>query len=96
MVKVSISDLKAKLSEHVRRVKGGEEVLVTEHGRAVAVLSPVPPGHSEDAELDELVDSGLVRPASRPFDDAFWSLPRGSDPERAVLETLLRERREGR
>jgi prevent-host-death family protein len=96
MVKVSVSDLKARLSEHLRRVKGGEEVVVTERGRAVAVLSPVPPGLSEDAELDELVDAGLVRPARRPLPEEFWSLPRPSDPDRAVLESLLRDRREGR
>jgi prevent-host-death family protein len=96
MVKVSVSQLKARLSEHIRRVKGGEEVLVTERGRAVAVLAPVPGPRSGQADLDALVEAGLVRPARRPPDDRFWKLPRGSDPNGAVLEALLRERREGR
>ena len=96
MVKVSVSELKARLSEHLRRVKGGEEVLVTERGRAVAVLAPVPRPQSGQADLDALVEAGLVRPAKRSPDEHLWGLPRGSDPNGVVLDSLLRERREGR
>jgi prevent-host-death family protein len=96
MVKVPISELKARLSEHIRRVKGGEEVIVTERGRAVALLSPVPRIDATEAELHALVESGLVRPAKRRLDKRFWDLPHGRDPKGAVLESLLRERREGR
>ena len=96
MVKVSVSELKARLSEHLRRVKGGEEVLVTERGRAVAVLSPIPSSQSGEADLEALVEAGLVRPARQRPDERFRGLERGSDPDRAVLGALLRERREGR
>jgi len=96
VVKVSVSELKARLSEHLRRVKGGEEVLVTEGGRAVAVLAPVPRRQSGQADLDGLVEAGLVRPARRPPDEGLWELPRGRDPNGVVLDALLRERREGR
>jgi prevent-host-death family protein len=96
MVKVSVSELKARLSEHIRRVKGGEEVLVTERGRAVAVLVPVPRLQAGQADLDALAQAGLVRPAKRRPDDRFLELPRGSDPKGVVLDSLLRERLEGR
>lgn len=96
MVRVSVSELKARLSEHIRRVKGGEEVLVTERGRAVAVLAPIPPSRSEQADLDTLVETGLVRPAKRLPGEDFWRLRRGSDPNRVVLDALITERREGR
>ena len=96
MVKVSVSELKARLSEHIRRVKGGEQVLVTERGRAVAVLAPVPRVESSQADLDALVETGLVRPAKRLPDEDFWRLQRGRDPNRVVLDALLAERREGR
>ena len=96
MVRVSVSELKARLSEHIRRVKVGEEVLVTERGRAVAVLAPIPPSRSGEADLDALVESGLVRPAKQLLDEGFWGVPRGSDPDGAVLGALLEERREGR
>jgi prevent-host-death family protein len=96
MVKVSVSELKAHLSEHIRRVKAGEEVLVTERGRAVAVLAPISSSEAGRADLDALVEAGLVRPARRLPDERFWKLPRGSDPGGAVRDALLRERREGR
>jgi len=95
LVKVSVSELKARLSEHIRRVKGGEEVLVTERGRVVAVLSPVPPSRSEN-ELDALDQAGLIRPAERLPDAGFWDLPRAKDPEGVVLGALIQERHEGR
>jgi prevent-host-death family protein len=96
VVRISVSELKARLSEHLRRVKGGEELLVTERGRAVAVLSPVPRSQAGEVDLEALVEAGLVRPAKRRPDQGFWALERGSDADRAVLGALLRERREGR
>ena len=96
MVRISVTELKSRLSEHIRRVKGGEEVIVTERGRAVAVLSPIPASESGQAELVALVESGLVRPAKLRLDKDFLGLPRGSDPRGAVLAALLRDRREGR
>jgi prevent-host-death family protein len=96
MVRISVSELKARLSEHIRLVKGGEEVLVTERGRVVAVLSPIAPSRMEQEELAALVEAGLVRPAKRLPDDGFWGSPRGADPDGAVLDALLEERREGR
>jgi len=56
---VGVRDLKNRLSAHLDRVKGGEQILVTEHGRPVARLSPV------GADIDRmtaLVDAGIVRP----------------------------------
>ena len=51
-------DLKNHLSAHLDRVKEGEEILVTEHGRPIARLSPV------GADIDRmtaLVEAGIVR-----------------------------------
>ena len=36
--------MKAHLSEYVARAAGGESVVVTERGRPVALLSPLPSG----------------------------------------------------
>jgi prevent-host-death family protein len=41
-VNVSITDARAKLSELVRRVKAGEEIVITRRGKAVARLLPPP------------------------------------------------------
>ena len=56
--RVGIRELKARLSECVRDVKGGATIVVTEHGRSVARL--VPETASVDERLDALKASGAV------------------------------------
>jgi prevent-host-death family protein len=96
LVSVSVSELKAKLSEHLRRVKAGETVLVTERGRAVAQLTPPPPAEDGDAGLQELAAAGVIRPGRGRLSEEFWGLPRPRDPKGVVLRALLEEREEGR
>ena len=95
MVSVSVTEVKARLSEYLRRARGGEEVLITDRGRGVAILSPVPAHVGRDARFQDLVDRGVIRPGKGPVPREFWDLPHPPDPERAVLEGLLEERREG-
>jgi prevent-host-death family protein len=89
-----VTELKASLSETLARVKSGEEVLITEHGRPIARLMPLP-SWDMDAAMEELVRKGLVKPPERPFDEEWWNLPRPEDPEGLVLQALLEERRSG-
>jgi prevent-host-death family protein len=39
-MEISVRDLKSRLSETLRRVAAGEEIVVTSHGKAVARLLP--------------------------------------------------------
>lgn len=50
METVGIRELKAQLSRHLRRVRAGARLLVTDRGREVAMINPVERG-AEDAEL---------------------------------------------
>lgn len=38
---VGIRELKTHLSRHLKRVRSGARLLVTEHGRSIATISPV-------------------------------------------------------
>lgn len=60
---VGVRELRQNLSVHLARVKKGQALTVTEHGRAVAELRPLPA--AGDA-LGRLVDEGRVVPARRP------------------------------
>jgi prevent-host-death family protein len=42
-VDVSIADAKNRLPELIRAVEGGEQVVITRHGKPVAQLAPAPP-----------------------------------------------------
>jgi prevent-host-death family protein len=94
----AVTELKASLSETLSHVKAGEEVLVTEHGRPIARIVPLPPEVPE-AATDELVRAGVLRPAEKTFDEEFWRLPRPRVPAEVgalALAALVEERRSGR
>jgi prevent-host-death family protein len=55
MVAVGIKELKEKLSGYVTRVRHGEEIVVTDRGREVALLIPV---SRERNAVKQLVESG--------------------------------------
>jgi prevent-host-death family protein len=64
-LEVGVRDLRDHLSRYLERVKAGEELTVTEHGRPIArLVGPRPPNR-----WDELVARGLIRPALRPATD---------------------------
>ncbi len=54
-----IRDLRNNLSRYLERVKAGEELTVTEHGRPIARITPI----TEESRYDALVREGLVTPA---------------------------------
>jgi prevent-host-death family protein len=96
MTTATVSKLKASLSEYLRRVKAGEEVLVSERGRPIARLVPVTGGDALPDHLAEMARQGLARVGSRRLSRAFWDLPRPRDPKGRVLSGLLEERERGR
>jgi prevent-host-death family protein len=95
MTTATASKLKASLSEYLRLVKAGEEVLVSERGRPIAKLVPVTGGDALPDHLAEMARRGLLRVGSRRLSRA-WSLPRPEDPKGGVLGALLEEREQGR
>lgn len=56
--RVGTRELKNKLSEYMRRVKAGETIIVTEHGKTIGQIVPVKPTLEE--RLQAMVDAGLA------------------------------------
>jgi len=96
MKTVTVSKLKASLSEYLRQVKAGEEVLVVERGRPVARLTPAVGAATLPHELVELAKQGLVKLGSGKLPKGFWDLPRPRDPKGRVVKAVLSEREQGR
>ena len=61
MTEVGIRDLRNHLSQYLERVEHGEEMVVTDRGRAVARVLPV----AGERTIDRLIREGKVTPASR-------------------------------
>ncbi len=80
-------DLKNNLSKFLERVRDGDEVIVTQHGRPVARLCAM--DHPGD-RLAELIASGAVRP---PKDTTRHRPSRRIRPKGSVSELVADQRR---
>jgi len=97
MMRVSITELKAKLSEHLAAVRAGEEVIVTDRGRPIARLGPVEGEREMESRLAALVRAGRLRPPAAPtLDVAELVAGAAEDPDGLGVASLLEERRTGR
>lgn len=96
METVAVSEVKAKLSEYLSKVKSGSEVLITERGRVVACLCPVTPSDAKLKSLSSMERQGLIKVGARSLPRDFWSLDMPDDPDGLVLSALVEDREEGR
>jgi prevent-host-death family protein len=88
MARVGIRDLRDHLSRYLKQVKAGERVVVTERGKAIALLVPAEPAEQLEG-LDALVREGLARwGGGKPQGAAQPAKVRGQP----VAEIVLQER----
>jgi prevent-host-death family protein len=94
MMVVGVAQLKAKLSEYLARVRAGEDVLITEHGRPVARVVPVAAVDEED-ELLELERKGLIRRGTGRIPKEILDTPGPKITGPSLVDAVLEEREEG-
>lgn len=61
MTQVGIRELRDHLSSYLERVQAGEEVIVTDRGRAVCRVLPM----NGERTIDRLIRDGTVTPAKK-------------------------------
>jgi prevent-host-death family protein len=90
MASVGIRELRQRASELLRRVQDGESIQITDRGRPVAVLGPLP----EDP-LDRLRAAGDLHDSEGDLADLPQPLPLplGSESPSSVLARLRRDER---
>lgn len=91
MASVGVRELRQRASELLRRVEHGETIEVTDRGRPVAVLAPIP----DRGSLGELRATGQLEPAMADIADLPDPLPIPADGPSAseLLEALRRDER---
>ena len=92
---VSVVELKAKLSEHLRQVKTGHELIVTDRGIPVARMLPLDDGERRSTRRLRLTRSGALKPGRGKLPAALKQPPTGPDEGTAVVDALLAERHDG-
>jgi prevent-host-death family protein len=96
MTTVGVAELKASLSAFLARVRAGETVLVTDHGRPVARIVPVAAAADDMGQhLARLARAGLVTVGRRGVPAEYWRLDLPTDPSGASLTAVLAEREAG-
>lgn len=90
MTSVGIRELRQQASALLRRVEHGESIEITDRGRPVAMLTPLP----EDP-VARLRESGDLRESDGDLTDLPepLSLPAGSELPSSVLARLRRDER---
>lgn len=93
MSTVGVKALKDRLTHYLRQSKRGEEVVVTERGKPIAVIQPIrsaEPAVSLDARLARLADQGLI---TLPVAKTAKKLRKVRIAGRPLSKTILDERR---
>ena len=91
MMSVGIRELRQRASELLRHVEQGESIEITDRGRPVAVLSPLPSGSA----YQRLVAEGEIVRASRDSGELPdpLPLPAGQESASMVLARLRADER---
>lgn len=91
MATVGVRELRQRASELLRRVAAGETIEVTDRGRPVALLAPIP----EAGPLERLRAAGEVSSTAGDLAElpAPLALAPGQEPPSAVLARLRAEER---
>lgn len=91
MERVGIRELRQNASEYVRRAEAGEIIEVTDRGRPVARLAPLPEGESI---FDRLIAEGKMTPASADIGSLGPPLAptRGARPLSEILDEMREDK----
>lgn len=89
-MRLGLREANQRFSKAIKAVKTGEDVVLTERGKPIAVIKSLPGGKRAMATIRRLEAAGVLRPASRTSPMPSWK-PR---PIRGapLSETVSQER----
>ncbi len=93
MRSTNIADLRNRLTQYLREVRAGEEIIVRDRQRPIAKIVPFTVD-DDDADDVALVASGLMRKGSGTLPPSFWRARRSRVTLRAAVAAVSADRRE--
>jgi prevent-host-death family protein len=96
MNSVGLAELRERLSAYLKKVKSGQEVLITERGVPIARLAPLTGAHEGRKPVELPSREGTPNRSGGKVRDSLCSPPTGAAVGESVLAALLSERDEGR
>ena len=90
MRSANIAELRDRLTQYLRQVRAGEEIIVRDRQRPIAKIVPIT--LDEESDDEELVAAGLMRKATQALPAAFWRTRRGTVTLRVAADAVSRDR----
>ena len=72
MRSTNIADLRNRLTQYLREVRAGEEIIVRDRQRPIAKIVPFTVDEAEEDDAD-LVAAGVIRKGTGKLPRSFWS-----------------------
>ena len=93
-MKLGLREANQRFSQAMQAVRRGEEVVLTERGRPIAVIKPLAKAEpdSDAAALQKMIDAGLVVAAAEPGPMPAPQWRPVVVPGKPVSETILEDR----
>ena len=95
MKTVSVTQLRASLSEYLSYVREGEEIIVTERGKPIARIVPYAVEGDDDARRQDLIRQGLLKPGKGSLSAEFLHHRKHRNIQGRLLDVLHEERESG-
>lgn len=73
-MRMGLREANQRFSKAIKAVKEGKEVILTERGKAIAVIKPLAPKEDQEAVIRRLEAEGILRPALKrgPMPTPTW------------------------
>lgn len=93
MRSANIADLRNRLTQYLREVRAGEEIIVRDRQRPIAKIVPLT---VDDESTDDaaLIASGLMRKGQHRLSASFWKVRRASVELRSAVAAVRADREE--
>ncbi len=94
MRSTNIADLRNRLTQYLREVRAGEEIVVRDRQRPIAKIVPFTVD-DDDADNAALVAAGLMRKGSGVIPSSFWKARRSRLTRHEAVAAVSADREEG-
>jgi prevent-host-death family protein len=94
MRSTNIADLRNRLTQYLKEVRAGEEIVVRDRQRPIAKIIPFSVEDDDQGDAD-LVAAGLMRKGTGRLPASFWKARRPGVPLAAVIAAVGADRDEG-
>ena len=64
-MRLGLREANQQFSKAIKAVRAGKEVVLTDRGRPIAVITALRPEDAQRAALQEMADEGLITPPAR-------------------------------